>query len=86
MNASDTTAEAPEVLSCLDHTNRDDCTGSVKYRAALSASGKSFPRCDGAWETRLDLQAGINRRYPDSPTPPRGFDPTFAGEEWDEDY
>lgn len=75
-------------LHCLDDRGDDDCAGPVEYRFALSATGKSFPRCDKHWHERLDVQEGINRRYghPDSVSPPAGFDPTYAGERWDEDY
>jgi hypothetical protein len=76
---STTTSE----VTCLD--GPDGCKGAVEYRHALSATGRSFARCDGHWSARLVVQAGINRRYPDQPTPPRGFDPTYAGESWDED-
>lgn len=62
------------------------CAGSVEYRFALSGTGQSFPRCDAHWSERLDIQEGINKRYPDSPMPPSDFDPTYAGERWDSDY
>ena len=70
-------------LECLDR-HQGDCTGPVEYRFPLSATGKSFPRCDGHWAERLRIQEGINRRYPEQQ--PSDFDPTFAGERWDEDY
>jgi len=50
----------------------------------LSATGKSFPRCDRHWEIRLDKQDEIYKRYPRQA--PRDFDPLDAGERWDEDY
>lgn len=84
VTTSDTTNLDEEVESCLD--GPDDCSGRVEYRMALSATGRSFPRCDGHWGKRLGIQAGIDRRYPDSPIPPSDFDPTYAGESWDEDY
>ena len=70
---------------CLDF-HLGNCSGEVEYRMPLSGTGKSFPRCDQHWSERLDIQAGINRRYPDSPMPPSDFDPTYAGETWDDDY
>lgn len=73
--------------------NREDCIeagaacrGAVEYRMPLSGTGKSFPRCDKHWSDRLDVQESINRRYPDSPFAPSDFDPTYAGERWDDDY
>jgi hypothetical protein len=75
----------PESVStvCLD--SGPDCSGTVEYRTPLSATGVSFPRCEHHWGQRLDTQAGIDRRYPDSPFPPSDFDPSYAGESWDDD-
>lgn len=73
-----------ETLECLDGPVM--CKGEVRYRMALSGTGRSFPRCDKHWDDRLDVQDGINSRYPDSPFAPSGFDPSYAGESWDEDY
>jgi hypothetical protein len=72
-----------EPLSCLD--GPEGCRGPVEWRMALSATGRNFPRCDRHWANRLDVQAAIGRRYPDQPTPPSDFDPSYAGESWDED-
>lgn len=71
------------VEPCLD--GPADCKGAVKYRYALSGTGRSFPRCDKHWSDRLDVQRGIDRRYPDSPFAPAGFDPSYAGESWDDE-
>lgn len=68
---------------CLD--GPQGCEGRVEYRMALSATGKSFPRCDKHWTKRLAEQERINRNYPDSPSPPDWFDPAYAGESWDDD-
>lgn len=75
----------PDAPKCLD--GPDGCSGTVEYRMALSGTGQPFPRCDGHWRQRLDVQDGINARYghPDSASPPAGFDPSYAGESWDED-
>lgn len=75
-----------EQLECLDDYGNDECKGAIEYRMPLSGTGRSFPRCDGHWSERLDVQEGINRRYPDSPSAPSDFDPTYAGERWDDDY
>ena len=66
---------------CLD--GPEGCSGPVRYRTPLSGTGRSFPRCRWHWAARLDLQAGIDARYPDQATPPAGFDPSYAGESWD---
>lgn len=76
--------ELTEKLECLDRQD-GECAGAVEYRYALSGTGRSYPRCDKHWSDRLDAQEQINRRYPDSPFPPSDFDPTYAGESWDED-
>jgi hypothetical protein len=72
-----------EKLECLDDYGEGTCSGPVEYRMALSATGRSFPRCEKHWEERLATQEGINERYPQQPPP--DFDPAYAGESWDED-
>ena len=67
-------------LTCLN--DGPACSGVVEYRMPLSGTGQSFPRCDHHWEQRLDEQARIVARYPE--LPPRDFDPSYAGESWDE--
>lgn len=67
---------------CLNH-HEGDCAGAVEYRMPLSGTGRSFPRCDKHWSDRLDVQEGINRRYPTRA--PADFDPGYAGECWDEE-
>jgi hypothetical protein len=78
--------EQHEELKCLeDHTGA--CSGPVEFRDPLSGTGKSFPRCAVHWSARLEKQEEIVRKYaPFSDVPPTGFDPTYAGERWDEDY
>lgn len=73
-----------EKEECLDFF-KGGCEGPVEYRTALSGTGRSFPRCDHHWAERLEIQEGINERYPDSPLPPSDFDPYYAGERWNED-
>ena len=72
-------------LTCLDHGSRTTCAGPVEFRTPLSGTGRAFPRCEAHWDERLDRQEQINRDYPDSPCPPAWFDPTAAGESWEED-
>ncbi len=69
-------------LRCLDR-GRGECSPTVEYRHALSSTGVSFPRCDNHWEVRLHEQEKINDRYPYHQ--PSDFDPTYAGESWDEE-
>lgn len=74
-----------ELLECLDeHPDAHGCVGPVEYRMPLSATGKSFPRCEKHWAERLDKQREIDERYPVNQ--PSDFDPSYAGEYWDDDY
>lgn len=77
--------EDDEEPVCLDH-DPFTCKGAVEYRMALSPTGKSYPRCAFHWAKRLDEEERIRDRYPDSSLPPADFDPTYAGERWDDDY
>lgn len=73
-----------EVISCIEE-NMETCKGEVEYRESLSGTGTSIARCDYHWDKRLDKQIDHDREYPDSPTPPAWFDPSYAGETWDEE-
>jgi hypothetical protein len=72
---------------CID--GPEGCEGPTENRTPLSASGVSFPRCEGHWEKRLDKEQRLRQDYPDSPNPPAWFGPTSGGmnewgEYWDE--
>lgn len=71
-----------EILECIDD-HKSPCSGVVEYRMSLSGTGTPIPRCDKHWGERLDWQDEHNRKYP--VLPPSDFDPTYAGERWDED-
>ena len=43
-------------------------------------------RCDSHESEHQDVLDGISRRYPDSDVAPSWFDPTYAGESWNDDY
>jgi hypothetical protein len=75
-----------DTIACLDrHDNA--CEGEVEYHMQPYPSTRSFPRCAHHWRLRCEVQEGIDRRYaPNSDCPPEGFDPTIAGERWDDDY
>jgi hypothetical protein len=75
---------ADDTLTCLDDHD-GNCSGDVRWRVGTSGTGRNFPRCEAHWAKRLDRQARIDRDYPDSPVPPPWFDPTVAGERWDDD-
>lgn len=75
-----------QTRECLD-SHRGDCEGEVELRTPLSSTGTPFRRCAKHWAMRLEEQEEINRKYaPDSDVPPEGFDPTDAGERWDDEY
>jgi hypothetical protein len=74
-----------EWTPCLDDHGQDECEGRVEYRLALTATGCSFPRCEYHWNRRLDEQERIGRDFPDSGLAPSWFDPSYAGERWDEE-
>lgn len=75
-----------EPLECLDDNDpRDPCRGSIQLRCPLTSTGRAFPRCDHHWDKRLARQQEIDHRYPDSDLPPSDFDPSYAGERWNED-
>lgn len=69
---------------CLNF-DQGNCEGevlTVVSRSGLTTSNKCRACLD-----RLDAALrGVDERYPDSATPPSWFDPTYAGETWDEDY
>lgn len=70
---------------CLEH-HKEECSGEVEFRMALSASGKNFPRCEYHWNKRLESHEAHVKVYPDSPIAPSWFDPADAGERWDDEY
>lgn len=72
-----------EPVECIDNY-LDTCEGAVEYRMALSGTGISYPRCDKHWSVRLDAEEKLRERYP--VMQPSDFDPSYAGERWDEDY
>lgn len=68
-------------LQCLEEGS--ECEGPVEHRMPLSGTGRSFPRCDHHWEERLEVQRGIDERYPTHP--PADWSPLDAGESWYEE-
>lgn len=73
-------------LQCIEAGgDNQTCSGdTVEYRFGYGLKG-SYPRCGGHHQAYLERMEQINRRYPDSDIPPADFDPTYAGESWDED-
>ena len=75
-------------MECID--GPDGCQGLVMKYYALSGSGERYPRCDQHYSEYVmrvqPLMDEIRARYPDTDVAPDWFDPTYAGEHWDEDY
>lgn len=69
---------------CLDE-HRGDCRGPVEFYATPGRL-RAFPRCTRHWEERMDRYENSIERYANSDTPPSWFDPSYAGERWDEEY
>lgn len=77
--------EKPRPATDCRSFGNGDCTGEVFTRYSRSGM-TSTVRCDGHESAHQDMLDGISRRYPDSPVAPDWFDPTYAGERWDDDY
>lgn len=65
----------------------EDCAGPVEYRGAPPDGMKSYRRCefhnDRRWEQYENSEL---ERYAHSDVAPPGFDPSYAGERWEDDY
>ena len=78
---------APEPPECLDFRDDGSCQGSVEYHSTDPGRRPAFPRCDAHWHQALEREEQTRSRYgTDSSVPPSDFDPTYAGERWDEEY
>jgi hypothetical protein len=75
----------PIIRECLDD-HRGGCSGAVVLRPSLTGTGMAIPRCDHHWQVRLEKDEEERAIYPDSLIPPAWFDPTAAGERWDDEY
>jgi hypothetical protein len=75
--------EYGDPIECLDDSGRTPCSGEIEYRFAMSASGRSFPRCQKHFDAALDSYYDTQRRYPRNA--PSDFDPSYAGERWEDE-
>jgi hypothetical protein len=73
-----------EATRCLEF-HRGDCQGEVEYHSFSPGVQRAFPRCDKHWQERLDRRENSMERYADSSVAPSWFDPSYAGERWEED-
>lgn len=60
------------------------CRGELSFRRAAGGTC-DITRCEAHWEERDEKEREIRENYPDSSTPPSWFDPTYAGERWNEE-
>lgn len=72
----------PDELECLN-SNYDNCGGEVSYRAV--PGGTVWPRCEVHFEQRMDRYENSMERYANSDVLPAWFDPSYAGESWDDE-
>lgn len=71
--------------TCLRDYGENTCRGEVTARLSYAGTGTVIHEC----AFHLDESGKQNeehcRNYPDSDVAPWWFDPTFAGERWNED-
>ena len=60
------------------------CDGNLRER--WTDLGTRIVECQHHMSKSLQWNQEMAERYPDSTTPPTWFDPTIAGERWDDDY
>ena len=75
-------SEHDDDIECLEAN--EDCEGPVEW-CTVGSSLKAWPRCDYHFQRRLDRYEDSMERYADSDVEPDWFDPTYAGERWDDD-
>lgn len=68
-------------IECLD--GPEGCKGEIEYRMPLSPTGRAFPRCDHHWGLRLDKEEKSMSWQSD--VAPSWLDPTYAGEQWEDE-
>lgn len=73
-------------VECLE--GPEGCGGEVVEYLSLSGSGARFARCEAHYARYVERvqprMEEIRERYPE--LPPADFDPSFAGERWEDDY
>lgn len=67
---------------CLNYD--ENCQGEVQYYS-VGDSLRSFPRCKFHIEKRWEQYDNSIERYANSDLAPDWFDPSYAGERWDDD-
>jgi hypothetical protein len=73
-----------EELECMN--GPEGCRGPVEWHSIDPGRQKAFPRCEAHWDRRLRSRENSMELYADSDVAPSWFDPSIAGERWDDDY
>lgn len=73
-----------DLKACLNR-QEGNCVGLVSRRPSHAGTGTLITRCEGHHAKAEEKAQEIRERYPDSSIPPAWFDPTYAGESWDEE-
>lgn len=74
---------------CLDHDpTHDTCSGPVEFHPTPPRGTTAWPRCQKHNIERWDRyeRSDSIERYAESDVTPDWFDPSIAGERWDDDY
>ena len=61
----------------------DNCQGNLEQR--FTTLGTEIWECAYHAREMAKWRRQLNERYPDSPVAPEWFDPSYAGESWDDD-
>lgn len=84
MTTSDYNLHADDCIDAPYGVGGGDCRGDVEYRAV--PGGSAVARCEGHFERRMENYENSIERYANSDVAPDWFDPSYAGERWDDDY
>jgi hypothetical protein len=71
---------------CIDFNEEDPCKGPIEFHSVDPGRAEAFPRCEKHWAKRLERRENSIEKYENSDVVPAWFDPTYAGERWEEDY
>lgn len=71
-------------MKCINES--PECEGEVELRPAPPMGEKSYARCEYHQAQRWARYDGSLEQEAQSPVPPDWFDPSFAGERWDDEY
>jgi hypothetical protein len=77
---------ADDPLECIDDHDEQTCRGPVEFHSVDPGRATAVPRCTFHWNRRLERREQSIERYENSDVPPAWFDPSAAGERWDDDY